>query len=167
MKNELPYCNRNKGIVGYGDSKIAPTETNDCVVATIASCFDVTYDRAHKFCKDYFNRYNREGTMMVPFKMNSFYVSRKTLNGKKVKPVGKKVIEGLNTTYSLNYTVKVGGKKTVREMTVGTFVKENPKGTFFMLVKGHAFTLKDGVVIGNLIDARQKKKRLQFAWEVK
>ena len=90
MKDEIKYCSRQEGIIGYGDSKIAKDETNDCVVATIASCFDITYDRAHSFCKDYFNRYNRQGTLAVPFKMNSFYILGKHLNHKKVKPMGKK-----------------------------------------------------------------------------
>jgi hypothetical protein len=36
-----------------------------------------------------------------------------------------------------------------------------------MLVSGHAFTIKDGVVIGNYNDAKQKKKHLKYAWQVK
>ena len=38
-------------------------------------------------------------------------------------------------------------------MTVGTFIKKYPEGTFFIIVKGHAFTIKNGVVIGNYEDA--------------
>ena len=52
-------------------------------------------------------------------------------------------------------------------MTVGTFIKQNPKGTFFMLVERHAFTIKDGIVIGNLQDAQQKRKHVHKAWEIK
>ena len=167
MKDEIKYCSRQEGIIGYGDSKIAKDETNDCVVATIASCFDITYDRAHAFCKDYFNRYNRQGTLSVPFKMNSFYILGKHLNHKKVKPMGKKIVFGLTSQYTLDYEVKVKGLKKTRKMTVGTFIKQNPTGTFFMLVSGHAFTIKDGVVIGNYNDAKQKKKHLKYAWRVK
>lgn len=167
MKDEIKYCSRIEGIIGYGDSKIAKKETNDCVVVTIASCFDITYDKAHKFCKEYFNRYDREGTMMVPNKMYSFYISNKTLNYKKIKPIGEKSKNHLINHYSLDYDVKVKGVKTKRKMTVGTFIKQNPTGTFFMLVDGHAFTLKDGVVIGNPNDATQKKKHLQYVWQVK
>jgi len=167
MKNHLPYCSRNNGIINYNDSKVAKTEKNDCVVVTIASCFDISYDRAHKFCKDYFNRQDGQGTHSVPFKMNNFYNTGKTLNYKKVKPMGKKIIQGLNSTYTLDYEVKVKGIKQYRRMTVGTFIKQNPKGTFFMLVERHAFTIKDGIVIGNLQDAQQKRKHVHKAWEIK
>ena len=99
--------------------------------------------------------------------MNNFYNTGKTLNYKKVKPMGKKIIQGLNNTYTLDYEVKVKGVKQYRRMTVGTFIKQNPKGTFFMLVERHAFTIKDGIVIGNLQDAQQKRKHVHKAWEIK
>ena len=52
-------------------------------------------------------------------------------------------------------------------MTVGTFVKQNPKGTFFVIVKGHAFTIKDGVVIGNFEDAIKTKRVIKCAFRIK
>jgi hypothetical protein len=52
-------------------------------------------------------------------------------------------------------------------MTVGTFTKQNPVGTFFLLVSRHAFTIKDGVVIGNREDSTKKKRVLLHAFEVK
>jgi hypothetical protein len=61
----------------------------------------------------------------------------------------------------------VKGEQVKRQMTVGTFVKKNPKGTFFVLVKGHAFTIKDGVVIGNYEDAVKTKKIMRCAFEIK
>ena len=33
--------------------------------------------------------------------------------------------------------------------TVGKFLKQNPKGTFLLVVPGHALTLKDGALIDN------------------
>jgi hypothetical protein len=87
------------------------------------------------------------------------------VNYKKVKSVGKK-IEGSNFK-TLEYEVKVKGKKINRKMTVGTFIKQNPKGTFFVLVRQHAFTIKDGVVIGNYEDAVKTKKIMKTAFQVK
>jgi hypothetical protein len=52
-------------------------------------------------------------------------------------------------------------------MTVGTFIKKNPVGTFFILVKGHAFTIKDGVVIGNYEDAQKPRRVMLDAFEIK
>jgi hypothetical protein len=101
MKDEIKYCSRKEGIIGYGNSEIAKKETNDCVVVTIASCFDITYDKAHKFCKEYFNRYDREGTMMVPNRLYSFYISNKTLISNK-----KKTLIGTTTSAIINYELK-------------------------------------------------------------
>ena len=68
---------------------------------------------------------------------------------------------------SLEYDVKVKGVVKKRQMTIGRFVKENPKGTFFMLVSGHAFTVKDGSVIGNWDDATKLRTRVVTAFEIK
>jgi hypothetical protein len=87
------------------------------------------------------------------------------LNSKKINVVGDR-----KNTYlvgSLEYTVKVSGETKMRKMTVGTFIKKNPKGTFFVLVKGHAFTIKDGVVIGNYEDSVKTKRPMRCAFEIK
>ena len=51
-------------------------------------------------------------------------------------------------------------------MTVGTFIKKYPVGTYVLTVRQHAFTIKNGVVIGNLSDSRQKRKIVEYAWKV-
>jgi hypothetical protein len=87
------------------------------------------------------------------------------VNYKKVKTIGK-TIKG--TPYkTLAYEVKVKGEKVNRQMTVGTFIKQNPTGTFFILVTQHAFTIKDGVVIGNPEDAVKTKKIMRTAFQIK
>ena len=68
---------------------------------------------------------------------------------------------------SLDYEVKVNGQKVMRKMTVGTFTKQNSVGTFLVIVTGHAFTIKNGVVIGNWEDPKKLKKIINFAFEVK
>ena len=51
-------------------------------------------------------------------------------------------------------------------MTVGTFVKLYDKGTYILRVAGHAFTIKDGTVIGNPNDADQIRKIIKNAWKI-
>jgi hypothetical protein len=70
-------------------------------------------------------------------------------------------------SYTLRYDVKTKNGVVKRDMTVGTFAKQNPVGTFFILVKGHAFTIKDGVVVGNYEDSIKKKRVVRFAFEIK
>ena len=165
MKNKLPYESTSTAIQGYSDSKIAKSETADCVVRAFASAFEVTYDRAHKYVAENFNRQPRRGTYGTVSKLVKMVDNRTTVNYKKVHPVG--VRKSSTMVDSLAYNVTIKGVTKVRQMTVGTFIKQNPKGTFFVLVRQHAFTIKDGVVIGNYEDAVKTKKIMRCAFEIK
>ena len=163
MKDSLPYCNTEKAIKGYEESQIAKNEKNDCVVRAFASCFDVSYNYAHGYVRDNFGRNNRQGTYGTVNKMTKLAENRTQINYKKVKCVGK--LNNYNRR-TLEYTVNVKGEKVNRKMTVGTFTKQNPVGTFFMLVSRHAFTIKDGVVIGNYEDSIKIKRPLKSAFKI-
>ena len=165
MKNELPYEKTGNAIKGYTESAIAKGETNDCVVRAFASSFDVSYDYAHKYVAEEFGRKPRKGTYGTVRTLVKMADSLFKVNGKKVCPVGVRHNDYM--LRSLMYDVKVNGQIKKRNMTVGTFVKQNPKGTFFVLVRRHAFTIKDGVVIGNPEDATKTKKIMRCAFEIK
>ena len=165
MKNELPYEKTGKAIKGYTESAIAKGETNDCVVRAFASSFDVSYDFAHKYVAEEFGRKPRKGTYGTVSKLVKMSDNSLKVNGKKICPLGVRHNDYM--LRSLMYDVKVKGEIKKRNMTVGTFVKQNPKGTFFVLVKGHAFTIKDGVVIGNPEDATKTKRPMRCAFEIK
>ena len=164
MKNQLPYCNTSEAIKGYSESVIAKNETNDCVVRAIASAFGIEYDRAHKFIKETFFRKDRQGTYNFIGGMNKISRERTRIGRKTCKPVGKPNTSG--SFYTLDYEVKVKGQKTNRQMTVGTFIKKYPIGTFVICVRSHAFTIKDGVVMGNLEDSKKTRKIINSAWRV-
>jgi hypothetical protein len=166
MKNKLPYEATSKAIKGYSDSLTARSETNDCVVRAFASSFEITYDEAHKYVAEKFYRKPRKGTFFTTSKLVKMYENKTKVNNKKVYPLGDKV-ENILNPYSLSYKVKVKGEKKMRQMTVGTFIKNNPKGTFFILVRQHAFTIKDGVVIGNYEDSVKTKRPMRAAFEIK
>jgi hypothetical protein len=166
MKMKLPYERTSEAIKGYSESLTAKTETNDCVVRAFASSFGVTYDDAHKYVAEKFNRKPRNGTYMTVPRLVKMSNDDVSVNGKKVYPLGKKQ-QGIFTPYSLSYEVKVKGEIKMRKMTVGTFIKKNPIGTFFVIVTGHAFTIKDGVVIGNWEDAVKTKRPMRAAFQIK
>lgn len=165
MKNKLPYCKTSEAIKGYSESKIAKGESNDCVVRAFASSFDVDYDFAHQYVADYFKREPRKGAYRVSSGMVKLSDNSVEVNGKRVYTVGNRTNDWLID--SLTYPVKVKGFITKRKMTVGTFIKNNPTGTFFILVRGHAFTIKDGVVIGNYEDSIKKRRIMRCAFEIK
>ena len=54
-----------------------------------------------------------------------------------------------------------------KKTTVGQFSKKFTKGTYFILVRGHAFTIKNGVVIGNQDDAIKLKRPIKQVFEIK
>jgi hypothetical protein len=165
MKKELPYCMTGKAIKGYDESVIAKGETNDCVVRAFASCFELSYDKAHKYVKEKFGRKDRQGTYGTVITMMNLVLNRTQVNYKRIKRMGNRQLSHLH--YSLQYSVKTNGGLIFRNMTVGTFIKQNPVGTFFILVKGHAFTIKDGVVIGNYEDAQKPRRVMLHAFEIK
>ena len=107
----------------------------------------------------------RNGTYGTVSKLVKMSDSLFKVNGKKVCPVG--IRHNDQMLRSLMYDVTIKGETKKRNMTVGTFVKQNPKGTFFVLVNRHAFTIKDGVVIGNPEDATKTKKIMRCAFEIK
>ena len=167
MKNKLPYEATGTAIKGYAESATAKGERNDCVVRAFASSFEVSYDYAHRYVADEFGRKPRNGTYGTVLKLIKMGESLFKVNGKKVKQMGTPKTIGNSKIRTLEYAVTVKGCKTMRQMTVGTFTKQNPVGTFFILVNRHAFTIKDGVVIGNPEDATKTKKIMRCAFKIK
>jgi hypothetical protein len=165
MKNQLPYCNTSEAIKGYGNSIIAKSEDNDCVVRSIASAFDIDYDNAHQFVADTFKRKPKKGTFGFVTGMNKIAKERTRIGRKCCNVMGKPMFEG-SIFNSLDYNVIVKGKTVTRKMTVGTFATKYPKGTYILTVKRHAFTIKDGIVIGNFEDSTKKRKIVECAWKV-
>lgn len=158
MNTKLPYCKTKESIKGYQDSIIAKSETNDCVVRAIASSFEIPYDESHELCEKTFKRKPRKGVSMFSCRMNEYF--------KQGNKIGNKSVVCLGQYGDLYYDVLVKGKKIKRALTVGKFIKENKIGTFLLLVRGHAFTIKNGVVMGNIGDAQKTKKVLQSIWKI-
>lgn len=148
---KIAYTATSIAIKGYSESKLAKSEKSDCVVRAIASAYDIQYDKAHKWVADTFNRKPRKGTFGFPIGMNKMSDNKTRMNYKLTKTIDPK-----------NLTTNGGRSK----MTVGTFVKLYDKGTYILRVTGHAFTIKDGTVIGNTNDAEQVRKIVKNAWKV-
>ena len=157
MIDQLTSTSASAYIIGYSDSKIAKSEAADCVVRSFASAFKVTYDEAHQFVAKKFNRQNRRGTSRFRPTMDNMASHGTILWGKTLKRLG----DG-NTKNSMTYVER--GK--TRNMTTFQFLKKFPKGTYMVTVTGHAFTIHNGVVIGNHEDVLKTKRVILQAWEV-
>jgi len=157
MKTE--YISSTEFIKGAKESPLAKSECSDCVVRAIASAAEMDYDSAHQFVKEKFKRKNRKGTYGFGSIMNLMSKNGEKINGKSVEIIS----EQYNT---MLYYVTVKGVKTLRNTTTSSFIKRYPKGTYVVTVNRHAFTIKDGVVIGNIEDGKKMKKHIQGVWKI-
>jgi hypothetical protein len=143
-------------IIGYNESATAKSERNDCVVRAVASTFNLKYDTAHKFVADEFGRQPRKGTFGTAIKLSN----RDNILGTKYKIIPK---QDLKYPGSARHQMN-GGKPT--EITLNIFLEKYPKGKYLVIKKGHAFSIIDGVVIGNSSDGSRLRTKILFALKV-
>jgi hypothetical protein len=53
-----------------------------------------------------------------------------------------------------------------RFVTFNQFFKKHKEGVYLIVVRGHAFTLKNGIVIGNTEDSTRLKARINTVYKV-
>ena len=182
-KTNIPYVCTNDAIKGYKDSPTAKGETDDCVVRAFATVTESTYDEAHKFVKRVFQRQNRKATFHFDSVMKT-RVGLKTLgmrykrmtNHTETTYIKKRKVLNSNWEYKIKPTevtvssdymplITTYGKTRLNKMSVGSFIKEYPKGSYLMSISGHAFAIIDGVVIGNNEDSRRLRARVSNAYK--
>jgi len=177
-KTNIPYVDTNDAIKGYKDSPTAKGETDDCVVRAFATVTESTYDEAHKFVKRVFQRQNRKATFHFDNIMKT-RVGLKTLGMKYIRMTNHDVTPTIRKTvhYGETFTsfhnitsdawplITTYGVTRVNRMTVGSFIKEYPKGRYLISIRGHAFAIIDGVVIGNNEDSRRLRARVSNAYK--
>ena len=125
-------------------SLLAKSEKNDCLVRAFANAFNVTYDIAHKFTAEKFERKFRKGAKMTIDKLSKLGKVSFELFKDSLFPVTKEynlkcVNKPINREYThkrVNYTVK-------------TFCAKYSKGTYIVLVNKHALVIKNGIVVDN------------------
>jgi hypothetical protein len=159
MNNEIKYIPTKEAIIGYSDSIIAKSETNDCVVRAISSAFEMHYDESHQFVKVKFGRKDRKGTSFFVGGMRRMVDDKVKINGKLFSNLG-------DQNGRMKYDVKVKGQIVKRNMTTGTFIKKYPVGKYLVVVRGHAFSIIDGNVVGNYGDAKMKKRVINNAFKI-
>ena len=152
---------------GNDDTPLAKSEANDCVVHAIAKAFDINYDVSHAFCRGFFNRKNRGGTRAVELMLKKVW----RLFDKHISQIGMSYQSDYEGFWSRDgkkmvWPYKVKGVTKYAKYTVGKFLKDYPKGTYLILIKGHVFTIIDSVVYGNQEDARSLKVRIKSVFKV-
>ena len=140
----IQFQSAKDSIKGYVESKIAQSENKDCVVRAFASALDWDYNKAHRFVATEFLRQPKSGTMKFIPTMNQMVQEGRKLGRKSIKPITDPGIK-----------------------TVGQFVKWYDKGTYIVVISRHAFTIKDGQVVGgNWNDAERMRCRIKAVWKI-
>ena len=160
-----PICSADV-IRGYHESRIARSETNDCVVRALAVVEDLDYDTAHRIVATKMGRLPCKGTSRLAtgkYFMNNphrYQIVASTRVDQKMPGFLVRLMRGeyLNATNS-------DGSKC--KMTVGRFLKACKKGRFLVFVRGHAFAIVDGKVIGNRDDSRRLRAVVNAAFRLK
>ena len=159
MSKVLDYVYASEVINSYKESAKAKNEKNDCFVRAVAAASGSSYDAAHAYVKEVFGRQDRQGTQFVTSTM-------KTIEGKLQEFGQVKVrFEKLPKEKVVN-TYKLYGELIDRQKTVKSFIKDNSRGTFIVLVANHAFTIKDGVLIDNQGEEFRPTRKVQGAFRV-
>ena len=125
-------------------SVLALNEKNDCAVRAFANAFNITYDVAHQFAADKFERKARKGVKGMFITLSQLGFATFDLFSNTLFPETRTyelggVLNPINTDYKhkeVSYTVK-------------TFCARYNEGTYIVLVNKHALTIKDGIVIDN------------------
>lgn len=129
---------RTQDLINSKESAIAKKESNDCVVYAFASAFELDYDTAHAEVAKRFNRQAGKGT-----KRSHILEGVKQLQAG--DQVNGKTITEVITKPTTNY--KAYGQVVPRQVRLSSFAAKYPKGTYMVLVRSHAITIKDGMVV--------------------
>ena len=146
------------------ESLLCKGEKNDCVVRSFASSFNIPYEKAHQYVEDVFNRKPKQGAERVVTIIDN---SPKIL-GHKVEALGETFKYEFKVGYYSGRRLFNGSNKNNRRIsyTTGSFIKAFPKGVFLIIVSGHMFTIKDGIIFGNIADSRQLRSRIQNVYRI-
>ena len=157
-------------------------EFNDCTVHAIANAWGIKYADAHEYAKRYFNRGIRAGVslfdVITSLSKHDTLIKFPCINGYTVEFKGaapkhmfwahlvgdSKML--VNKRYPKGFNTE--GERVYGAYTIGKFIKDHSAGRFFILVKGHACAIVDGILYDMpVFDHGGFKRPIQFAWQVK
>jgi hypothetical protein len=129
-------------------------ERNDCFVRAVMNACQVSYDEAHAIAATEFGRQSGKGTKGAILKLKTMELKGEKLAGKDIFLLGlfsatpMTPTKARETNILLNMKYPKGGG-TYSGFTVGKFRDQHPKGSFIVIVKGHALAIRDGKIYDN------------------
>ena len=138
------------------------SEKNDCSVRAFTTALDVDYDAAHSYLKNVFKREDKKGCKKMETTAREISLSGET---QKINDVEFE-IEVLPESKVTN-TYKLHGEEIARKKTVKSFIKDFSKGIYLVLVSGHVFTVKNGLMIDNVGEEWRPTRKVESVFELK
>lgn len=139
----------------YIDTKQTGTDIPDinaCAVVALMNAFDIDYPSASLFAATKWHRRWNRGTttwcIISTFNdnLNSMLFNRR-----------------INAT-NVESTYRLYNREVRRRMKISTFIKSYPTGTYYVLVRGHAIVIKNGVVYNT--NWRTPDQPILYAWKI-
>ena len=130
-------------------SSLAVNEKNDCAVRAFANAFNITYNVAHEFAANVFNRKPNKGVKGMFPKLAELGFAQFDMFADSLFPETRVYSIHPLTRSKTGKVVNHAYKHKEVSHTVKTFCAEFNKGTFIVIVAKHALTIKDGIVIDN------------------
>jgi len=125
----------NQEVIKNGHHKYKMSDNNNCAVNALAVAFNVSYDQAYEYASSTWGRKHGKGTRSITL-LNDLK-SDTVRFGKRSKEVPAV------TFYRQPYAL------VKRKMKLSTFIKTYGQGTYYLLVRGHALVVRDGVLVDN------------------
>jgi len=141
MSNEIKskFIDRSKVVIALPEGR-ASEERNDCTVCALSNATGVDYSTARKI---------------------AWGAGRKTGKGFHTGVL----VDFARTNHRMSFTdvdLTLGNPNKPKSMSVKRFIRKFPKGNFIVRVRGHALSVKDGVVVDSFTP--KGLKRITAAW---
>lgn len=136
-------------------------DNNCCTVLAVMNAFDMTFEDAQEYMRLNCGRKKNKGILfdkVFPESPLGKKCEVIEFKGKHVNGCKYVLAEMPNGVYD---TVE---SKPKQNITLGKFCKEYNKGTYIVLVRGHALAVKDGVVYDH---SEKPRRQVRFAYKVK
>lgn len=144
---------KNGYAVAQGSNK-AKNEKNDCVIRAVANACEVSYDEAHKFVGETFDRKKGQGTLLFSFIMKQIKTIKfngpaqlSLFDNNDGKTVNVKHVGDMPKAGGKLFNPKYKHKKVA--YTVKEFARKFNKGNYILAVNKHALAVCDGVIVDN------------------
>lgn len=149
-------------------STIAKGERNDCVVRAVAASMEVEYDVAHEWVRYQFRRQRGSGTRSTYQGFKKYAAGQFNVEVEEQGEINAEFISGkrMSTQKKMFFRYNRGGKVCFGALTMARFLKKYNTGTYFVLVSGHAFCVKEGIVYGNYDDSTRMRVRIESAFKI-